>query len=844
MIYIQMKYQQNSATNTKSRKTTTDGYEDDSYTGFVINNALYNSNLSPTPFEDSQTYKSSKLSKQSKRSKSPKRKKKKDKSDKKRHNKKRQRNRTITEDPSDDDGNITNNKISKTYQKSQHIKSKSHVDRKRKASTPTPNAKDRRKHKREKKGGSDKLHRNMRDPNPFPRSTDLQNKMNVSPIDQQLPKSKLKKKDKNKLSPPNNYSTKKSRKTHKQQSHSEPWHQQQFQHQFGKPRRRRLEMKPKHSNTSQSVRTNMTTNTRHTATNTTNSETPIPEDINPLTMDLSPINVGLVTKPINGKVNGQQGSPGKTTTISSAYVPPPPSPQLVKKRNAAIPTNMTTTLSPTSPPFHTIPDNERRISNNTTTTITDNTATYDDGNNHLNHSRGSLSPSQCESNNTPTRDLSGSKSPSNTKTITFRAKYGTPDSTVITKSPPQPSLDALHSGRAMQVQNDPIDGRMDTTHHTHTRAHTHTHTSDIQQRYRIRVEGANNNGYNSNSSHSTQSEVDGDSTESSQSSDSESEYDGINTSETKKLMDRTKSKAQKHLAFERKHYIVGSMDSDGKTMFGIPPVPYNISANARNHSNHHEYNKQRLSNANEIGYNQSTETNYTSSDHIDEYKDVPLQNPYGHRQLRPLPDTGSIGTISPDWRHKPHYNHDYTLNKLNRLKFKNHRSSNGSSGDLSNQLDNNNSNDTLDDAYTQSTETTNNTMNDMATISTVTKTPSPEDSHADEEKAYAPSQPANNPYLLEPKKNSNSHSGNSNHNQQQTNLPSLHLQTESNHYDEDFNEKEYIFAQHLEDTIKTLTKSDQASENDDEFIEQDSFMKIDDDKIWLKQDIANNAYVE
>eukprot|EP00486_Rosalina_sp_Unknown_P008160 CAMPEP_0201589000 /NCGR_PEP_ID=MMETSP0190_2-20130828/161598_1 /ASSEMBLY_ACC=CAM_ASM_000263 /TAXON_ID=37353 /ORGANISM="Rosalina sp." /LENGTH=231 /DNA_ID=CAMNT_0048042263 /DNA_START=1 /DNA_END=699 /DNA_ORIENTATION=- len=228
--------------------------------------------------------------------------------------------------------------------------------------------------------------------------------------------------------------------------------------------------------------------------------------------------------------------------------------------------------------------------------------------------------------------------------------------------------------------------------------------------------------------------------------------------------------------------------------------------------------------------NQSMETNYgtQSTEPVDdEYKDVPLQNPYGGRQLRPLPDTESAGAISPDWRQYHHYNHDYTINKLHRLKFKNHRS--GSSNNMS--------------------------MHDMATISTVTKTPSPEMSHNDEEKAYAPSQPGNNPYLLEPKKNSNSHSGSKGNNNNihhsksgsggssHPNLePSMHSQ-QSNHYNHDF-EKEYIFAQHLEDTIKSLTKSDQASENDDEFLEQDSFMKIADDNLWHRHGNIKDGYVE
>ena len=203
-----------------------------------------------------------------------------------------------------------------------------------------------------------------------------------------------------------------------------------------------------------------------------------------------------------------------------------------------------------------------------------------------------------------------------------------------------------------------------------------------------------------------------------------------------------KNKAQKHLQFVRKHYIVGSMDSDGKTMFGIPPVPMHSPGHLHQGNNHQDGIP--IPDPHQMAINQSMEAVYGNpssghqddddeddDDDDDEYKDIPLQNPYGRRQLRPLPDTDSIGTVSPDWRrYHQRYNHDYTINKLNPLKFKSHLS--------------HSSNNSM-------------SMHDMATISTVTKTPSPEESHNDEEKAYAPSQPGNNPFLLEPKKNSHSH---------------------------------------------------------------------------------------
>ena len=714
-------------------------------------------------------------------------------------------------------------------------------------------------------------------------------KINVSPIDQRMKRPNLKKKerDKNKLSPPNHTKNNKKRNG---KSKSEPWQQYQSQSAyFGDPRRRKLQ--PEHSNaSSHTANTNRTANTTHTFyTATTNSETPIPAEINPMT--LSPINVGLVSKsPINGKINGQQGSPGKTTTISSAYVPPPPSPQLTKKRGnistgaKSPPTMPQSQLSPTPPskaPHHPLPSrphgyhvhppspyqlptgsethidldlDPNRVSNNT-----DNTHTYDDGtrhqHEHRHNSQSTLSQDTANSNTntrsrvsgptatptrTPTRDLSAN---SNTKTVTFRnAKYGiSPNSTVLTKSPPQPSLDALHSGKVMAVHTHTLSPQTNVTYSPDGVSAITVNglldtNSPPQQRYRIRVEGANthtttNTTTDCNTTSSETNSDDGDdddSTESTQSSESESEFDGVNTSETRKLMEKSnliKNKNQHHLQYERKHYIVGSMDSDGKTMFGIPPVPMQVV---------HPHHEMPLHPPQQMIINQSMETNYgtqSSEQQDDEYKEIPSQNPYDGRQLRPLPDTDSIGTISPDWRQYQQYNHEYTINKLKRLKFKNHRSGSSNHNDGQSQY--------------------------MATISTVTKTPSPEDSHNDEEKAYAPSQPGNNPYLLEPKKNSNSQSGSGSkaiaiennggrHNNNNNDLVSMHSSQPSNHYNHDFNEKEYIFAQHLEDTIKTLTKSDRGSDNDDhQFLEQESFIKMtENNNIWQQHGNINDGYVE
>eukprot|EP01084_Bolivina_argentea_P254601 428046_1 len=92
----------------------------------------------------------------------------------------------------------------------------------------------------------------------------------------------------------------------------------------------------------------------------------------------------------------------------------------------------------------------------------------------------------------------------------------------------------------------------------------------------------------------------------------------------------------KQLTLGKKHYIVGSMDSD--KMF-IPPVPM---------TNKNTYN--------------------------DEYKDIPNKNPYSHRTLRPLPDSASIGTISPDWRQKTHndpFTYKYNMQDIEYSEYSN-----------------------------------------------------------------------------------------------------------------------------------------------------------------------------
>merc|ERR1719410_1375863 len=127
----------------------------------------------------------------------------------------------------------------------------------------------------------------------------------------------------------------------------------------------------------------------------------------------------------------------------------------------------------------------------------------------------------------------------------------------------------------------------------------------------------------------------------------------------------------------------------------------------------------------EKNYNQQTTTM------SDEYKDVPPRNPYSHRKLRPLPDTDSVGTISPDWRSitPPHHIEYYVMKKLNRIKYKKSASSDIKNNEIiDNIID--------DDRMIQSNLFKNNEA-------------SSEDSHNDEEKAYAPSHPANNPYLFE-----------------------------------------------------------------------------------------------
>eukprot|EP01084_Bolivina_argentea_P254604 428049_1 len=58
----------------------------------------------------------------------------------------------------------------------------------------------------------------------------------------------------------------------------------------------------------------------------------------------------------------------------------------------------------------------------------------------------------------------------------------------------------------------------------------------------------------------------------------------------------------------------------------------------------------------------------------DECKDIPNKNPYSHRTLRPLPDSASIGTISPDWRQKTHndpFTYKYNMQDIEYSEYSN-----------------------------------------------------------------------------------------------------------------------------------------------------------------------------